>query len=85
MTRIVVHIGRIVVHGGAAFRGDDFRESLQQELARRIGGEGGSTELTRKLRAAEHGRGVRNPVQSERAGRTPEQRAAFQVVGRLFR
>jgi hypothetical protein len=36
MTRVVVRIGRFVVHGVEAFAADTFSESLRQEIGRRI-------------------------------------------------
>ena len=69
MARVVIHIGRLVVHGARGFAADAFREGLQREIAQGMAG----ASAPALAGAAPDG------------ARTPETSAAAQVAARLLR
>lgn len=88
MTRVVVHIGRLVVHGDETFASEKFAENLQHEIARRIGQGASAADIAHKLQAnapsAHHG-----PTPGQRrqhyAHRSTESMVASEVAGRLLK
>ena len=52
MTRVVVDIGRLVVHGAGEFASEAFADSLRQEIARRMGAPGAQAVVQQNTAAA---------------------------------
>lgn len=92
MTKVVVHISRIVVQGGDGFVSEVFGESLRQEIAHRIGQGLSAQEIADKLRGSTtslqyHATTV-EPARTSRGGstrRSTEGMAASVLAGRLVK
>jgi transposase len=92
MTKVVVHIGRLVVHGNGSFVADAFSEHLRQEIGRHIGAGLSGPEIAQRLQAGASAihRDRRNRPRSRdeepaRAGSAPESAAASQVARKLVK
>lgn len=88
MTKVVLHIGRVVVHGGDRFVSEAFADSLREEIARHIARDAGGGHVAQQLQgnaaSVQHGRAASGQVQPGAPARL-ESAVAAQVAGRLFK
>ena len=85
--RVVVTIGRLVVHGCGGFASEAFTESLRQQIAERISPGTSAGDIARQLRG-NAALSKRDRAAAPRQGGpqgTPEKTAAAEVAGRLFK
>ncbi len=90
MTKIVLSIGRLVVHGANGFAAEAFSESLRQEISRHLAQGAGAHEVAQRLQgnasSALHGTAAGQRTQRQApAGGSAESSAAAEVAGRLFK
>ncbi|CAG9170145.1 hypothetical protein LMG23992_01482 [Cupriavidus laharis] len=82
--RVIVHIGRLVVHGTRDFEVEDFRDRLREEIAGQLARGASAGEIARQVRAG-HVSPAPRPSGNAIAGGAPEQTAASVLAGRLLR
>lgn len=90
MTRVVVHIGRMVVHGSEGFASEAFGASLQQQISLRIAEGANVGDIVRRLQGnavsvLHSGVPGQMPHGRSLAGGPAEELAATEVAGRIFK
>lgn len=87
MTKVVVTIGRLVVHGKEPFASEAFVAQLRQEIAHRIAGGTTAQDIARQLQGKAPG-AMHGPMAGPRkagASGAAEGILASEVAGRLFK
>jgi len=92
MTKIVVHIGRLVVHGHGGFATEAFTDNLKEEIARRIGQGLSAQDIADRLQGGaaslQHHATTVAPARASRGGsssRSAEGMAPSALAGRLVK
>ncbi len=88
MTRVVVHIGQLVVHGAGSFVADMFGSELREQVRRRIGDGASATSIAGRLRGGPSpasGGDCAARASAGQAPHTPERAAAARLSERLLR
>ena len=89
MTKVVLHIGRLVLHGADPFSAEAFTENLRREIEQRIA-DGAGRDIGQRLQgnapSGLRGTSLEPRKHPQPAGRTSAEGAvAAEVVGRLFK